>query len=71
MGGAGALPWLVCARQCRRRRWNADAGDAGYGGIAGAGTLYTLLWKFPAYARTPLSGLAAPFAQRDTGKKDD
>ena len=50
MGGVGTLPWLVRAGQCPRRRWNADAGDAGYGGIAGAGTLYTLLWKFPAFA---------------------
>ena len=49
-GGARALPCLVPAGKCRRRWWDAHAGDGGYDGIVGTGTWYALLWKFPAYA---------------------
>ena len=48
--GARALPCLVPAGKCRRRRWDAHAGDGACDGIVGAGTWDALLWKFPAYA---------------------
>ena len=64
---AWAITWLVRTGQCR---WDAHASDSGYGGMVGPGTRYSFGY-FPPTPRLPLSGLTAPSAPRDAGKKDD
>ena len=59
-GGTGALPWLVCAWQCSRRRWDADTGDSGYVGLQAPGLGTSSFGNFPPTPRLPLSSLAAP-----------